>query len=320
MFELWDRLWDRVTGIVQNTLLNPDTLPPLIFLGLIVLIAFHRKGYRFTWPRRLLESVGVNASFYILNVFFGPLVYIMTDVVRSGYQTLGIPSVDPAFWSQVPAWVLIPFAILCFDFVNYWNHRLMHMKWLWPVHAIHHSDPEVNGATTYRIHFLEAFVMNASYIVLLSWMGFPTGVMGLGAVAIGIHNIYVHLDIDWSHGPFRLLLASPRYHRWHHADEPAAYGKNLANIFPFFDVLFGTYRVPGPCDAPLGAQGVPQNDLVKLWLFPFVEWSKQISDLFKSGKGENPDQSSALDPVFAAVASGDDPVANKKGPEVHPGL
>jgi len=45
----------------------------------------------------------------------------------------------------------------------------MHLKWLWPVHAIHHSDPVVNGLTTYRIHILEALVMWGSYTILLTW-------------------------------------------------------------------------------------------------------------------------------------------------------
>ena len=77
----------------------------------------------------------------------------------------------------------------------------------------------------------------------------------------------------WLH---RLLHTRPfmRFHRWHHADVPEAHGKNLANIFPFFDWMFGTYRVPGPCDAPVGAAGIPRNDVVKLTLWPLLEWAR----------------------------------------------
>ena len=55
---------------------------------------------------------------------------------------------------------------------------------------------------------------------------------------------------------------------------PEAYGKNLANVFPFFDWMFGTYRVPGPCNAPLGATDIPRNDVVRLTLWPLLEWAR----------------------------------------------
>ena len=65
-------------------------------------------------------------------------------------------------------------------------------------------------------------------------------------------NMYVHMDLDWTHGPLRYVIASPRLHRRHHADVPEAYGKNLANVFPFYDVMFGTDYVPGPCRERMG--------------------------------------------------------------------
>jgi sterol desaturase/sphingolipid hydroxylase (fatty acid hydroxylase superfamily) len=286
---------DLLLMLMIKTGTDKGVLAVLAFLSLVFLFDLHRRGYRFSWPRRLVKSAGVNISFLFVNSIFAPLVYILTKLTQSGYDALGIPSIDTATWDRVPPWLLTLFAVFCYDLANYWNHRLMHMSWLWPVHAIHHSDPEVNGLTGYRIHFLEALIMALSYVVLLSWLGFPSGVIGAGGVLIGLHNAYVHLNLDWGHGPFRLLIASPRFHRWHHADVPQAYGKNLANIFPFLDVLFGTYRVPGPCDVPLGAQGVPENDIAKLHLFPFAEWARMaIAPLRRvRAKGRASESSSA---------------------------
>ena len=87
-------------------------------------------------------------------------------------------------------------------------------------------------------------------------------------------NCYVHIDIDFGHGPFKYLLASPRLHRWHHADHPDASGKNLASIFPFYDVFFGTYYLPGRCDKPVGAlsDDVPAFNLVAQVALPFTRW------------------------------------------------
>lgn len=45
------------------------------------------------------------------------------------------------------------------DFLYYWVHRLEHTKWLWPEHAVHHSDTGLNVTTAGRAHFLEQFLM-----------------------------------------------------------------------------------------------------------------------------------------------------------------
>ena len=52
---------------------------------------------------------------------------------------------------------------------------------------------------------------------------------------------------------------------------------NFANIFAFWDVVFGTYRVPGPCNVPLGFEGTPRHSYFKLMLWPGIElmnWSR----------------------------------------------
>ena len=63
--------------------------------------------------------------------------------------------------------------LTCHDFCDYWNHRFMHLRWAFPVHAVHHSDTHVDGLTTFRAHGLEKVVMQASYILLISWMNVP---------------------------------------------------------------------------------------------------------------------------------------------------
>ncbi|WP_092513370.1 sterol desaturase family protein [Afipia sp. GAS231] len=251
----------------------------LVFAALLVLLGAY-MGWRSSWPRRAAdaaESVTATLAIININLVLTPVVWLLSEHFKALYALLGIPSVPGSVWEGLPLWLLSLIAILAQDFANYWNHRAMHLKWLWPVHAIHHSDPVVNGLTAYRIHILEALVMWGSYIIMLTWLGMPADAIGVGALLLTFHNVYVHINVDWGHGPLRLLVASPRFHRWHHADVPEAHGKNLANVFPFFDWMFGTYRVPGPCDTPVGAAGIPRNDVVKLTLWPLLEWARLAS-------------------------------------------
>lgn len=269
-----------------STFVNAEMLA-VFGLCLVVIIAdYVRKGFRVIWPRRIVEGTLATIAIIAANLMFGPMVKLAAQGLQAAYDGLGVPRIDPAIWSGVPSLVLVAIAIFAYDVANYWNHRAMHMRWLWPVHAVHHSDPDITGLSTFRIHVLEGLVMMGSYTLLLSWLSFPPNVLGGAAVLLGLLNAYTHVNIDWGHGPFRYLLASPRFHRWHHADVAEAHGKNLANVFPFLDVLFGTYYVPGKCNVPLGAEGVPQNDVVKLLLFPFASWARMMRGLVPSRRAQ----------------------------------
>lgn len=275
-------------AIAESVLRNEVLLYAIGLCAFLALIDFARWGFRVLWPRRKVECVLATLAIAAANALFAPYVLLLADTFQATYDGLGIPRVDPAFWAGVPAWILVPLAIFVYDVANYWNHRIMHKRLFWPVHAIHHSEPDVGGLTTFRVHAFESLVMMGSYTLLLSWLGFPPGVLAGSAVLLGLFNVYQHIDVDWHHGPLRYVLASPRYHQWHHADVPAAYGKNLANVFPFLDLAFGTYYVPGPCTVALGAKGVPQNDVVRLLLYPLTEWGRMARRALGRGRKTAP--------------------------------
>jgi len=267
-------LWNLIIG--KN---YQSALPyALVIVTFFTLFKFYKRGYSSAWLKQQFKGVSVTMILIFINSLgFAPFVYLVTDHVQAGYNLFGLPHVNPSIWNDVSLWILIPLIILIYDLANYWNHRLMHMDWLWPIHAIHHSETEMNGMTTYRVHFLESLFIALSYVLFLSWLGLPKEALGIGALFLTLHNVYTHMELDWGHGPFAYLLASPRFHRWHHADVPEAHGKNLANVFPFYDVMFGTYYVPGPCQERLGAHNVPENDWAKLVLYPFKAWYVRFS-------------------------------------------
>ncbi|MEM7570087.1 MAG: sterol desaturase family protein [Pseudomonadota bacterium] len=249
------------------------------FCTLIAAVSLHRSKYRLRWPAGLYRSLGSNLGFWLGNALFAPAVFIFHNAIKAAFDDLGLPHLDEAIWADLPVWLLAIIAVLMVDFADYWTHRAIHHKWLWPMHAVHHSDKHVNPLTTYRVHFLEPLCMRISYLLILSWFGLPADAAGFGAIFLTLLNIYVHTTIDWGHGPLRHVIASPRLHQWHHANVPEAQNKNLANVFPFYDVLFGTYYNPGPCTAAFGCDGVPDNSFVKLTLYPFQQWSKALITL-----------------------------------------
>lgn len=285
----------ELLNALSNSMVNMEFGFTMMFAcGLLVLVGLNRGWHR-TFSKKMFAGTATSMGVWVLDMVFVPLVYLAITAMQAGYDALGIPQVPSSFWETLPFWVAGLVAIALYDFANYWSHRVMHMSWLFPVHAIHHSDEEVNGFTTFRIHFLEALVMKAFYVLMVSWAGFSAEAASFGALILLLHNVYVHADLDWDHGPFKFLIASPRYHRWHHANVPEAFGKNLANLMPIYDYMFGTYYNPGVCRARMGADGVPHADVISLMLFPFTEWSRMIRDALK--RSASPAPREFLDPA-----------------------
>ena len=256
-----------------------------VFLLSVLAIDAYRRRFRFTWGKRLMSGVLANLVIAIANsLLIGPVVIIGVTAVQHWINAVGLPTLPSSLWEPFPRWALIAFSVVAIDFSDYWSHRLLHTRWFWPIHAIHHSDPDVTATTSLRVHALEGAVMTLTTTILLGWLGMPPVDAGLAAILKVILNCYVHVNVDWTHGPLRLWIASPRWHRWHHADVPAAYGKNLASIFPMFDVLFGTHYEPGPCRERLGGEGLPENNFLLLMIWPFIEWGKMIAAAFPRAK------------------------------------
>lgn len=258
-----------------------DTLrTPALYLicAALSLLLYAGFGKRAELSRHALQNTATSFIVQLMNVGASLFFYKQINAFAQGaYQALHIPTLPADFWGGDAVWLGLILIILGSDFCDYLSHRLMHMKWIWPVHAAHHSDSHVNGFTSFRIHFFEAIFMQLTYLLLLTWLQLPQLIPAL-ALLRRLINIYVHLDLDWSHGRFKYLLASPVFHRWHHADLAEVQGKNLANIFPFFDVIFGTYYEGGPCRAPLGAlsYGLADKNPILIWIYPFQAWARLI--------------------------------------------
>ncbi|MEM7640748.1 MAG: sterol desaturase family protein [Pseudomonadota bacterium] len=249
----------------------------LQFAAFTVLAFLERRGDALNWDSDLLKSAGVNWLFIATNSLLAPFVMMLVNFADAGFRDTGIPRIPEEFWLFAPAIVPAIIALVVADFVDYWSHRLRHVSFLWPMHAVHHSDTQMHYLTWYRAHFIEMVVIQGGYVLLATWLGAsPAAVLGV-VLFRAFHQQYVHMNVDWTHGPFKDVLASPRFHRWHHADHPDAWDKNFSSIFPIWDRLFGTYYCPGPCNVPLGFPGNPGENFFKLMVFPFREWGRMAS-------------------------------------------
>jgi len=130
------------------------------------------------------------------------------------------------------------------DFIMYWSHRWFHQEPLWKYHAVHHSSEELEWISAARFHPLNLFLGSVLADVVLLFAGIsPNIFLVLGPLTIA-HSAFVHANLDWTLGPFKYVIASPVFHRWHHTAAERGGEKNFAATFPILDVIFGTFYMP----------------------------------------------------------------------------
>jgi sterol desaturase/sphingolipid hydroxylase (fatty acid hydroxylase superfamily) len=168
--------------------------------------------------------------------------------------------------SELPFAVQLVLFMVVSDFLLYWNHRFFHGPMMWKYHAIHHSSEDVDWISAARFHPVNLFIGTVAVDVILLLAGISPDVMvWLGPFTI-FHSAFVHANLNWSLGPFKYLIATPVFHRWHHTSLEQGGDTNFAGTFPIWDILFGTFRMPKGelpvtygADDPVMPQGFPEQ-------------------------------------------------------------
>lgn len=182
------------------------------------------------------------------------------DRFRSGFGPM----------AELPAGTQAALVFVCGDFLGYWQHRFFHGRQLWPFHAVHHSSEELDWLSSVRLHPINDVGSRIFQAVPILAMGFDPRVVAIYAPAATFYAILLHANLSWDYGPFRYLIASPRFHRWHHTKAAEGQDKNFAGFFPFWDLLFGTFFMPkGRQPTVFGVDDPVPGGLLGQLVYPF---------------------------------------------------
>ena len=141
--------------------------------------------------------------------------------------------------------------LLVRDFTEFLYHYAQHrIPFLWSMHSLHHSDPEMTALTTNRHFWGDQFIKALTIWPAATMIMAPTDAIVAAYITIGLYNYFIHANLKVDFGRWSWTLNCPAYHRRHHSRLPEHYDTNFAALFPIFDVIFGTYRRPDswpPC-------------------------------------------------------------------------
>ncbi len=185
-------------------------------------------------------------------------------------------------WARIPAVVasvqalpgVMQFVLLVVvsDLTQYWVHRAFHaVPWLWRIHAVHHSADQMDWLAGSRLHLVDIAVTRGLTYVPIYVLGFSEGPLGAYLVFVSAQATFIHANVRIELRWLQWILATPRFHHWHHAAEPEAVDTNFAVHLPVLDVLFGTAHLPDRWPSAYGlVHGpAPPQGYLRQMLWPF---------------------------------------------------
>jgi sterol desaturase/sphingolipid hydroxylase (fatty acid hydroxylase superfamily) len=210
-----------------------------VFVPLEWLFSLHReqKLFRKWWKTDItyltLNVIPISAG---INIILFVVILLAAQVMP---KSLGDWVGSQPVWLQVPAMILLA------DLGFYSVHRMFHaVPFLWKFHAVHHSIEEMDWLAAHRVHPLDQICTKGASLIPVFALGFSPLSIGIFMTIYHWQSLLIHSNTRLRFGFLEYILATPRFHHWHHAKDAAAHDKNFAGQFAWLDILFGTLHMP----------------------------------------------------------------------------
>lgn len=219
--------------------------PVAAAIALAILYAVEGIAPMFERRDRPLRDALPNLVLGLLNglvagALFAGAILLTTELARAN-------GVGLLRWIDPPAWLGWALAFVLIDLFGYGWHVAAHkIPALWRFHAVHHSDPHVDASTALRFHIGEVILETGAMVVVLPLLGVTTPELLLYKLVLVPVAMFHHSNtrmpacVDRA---LRAVLVTPRMHWVHHSRTLPETDSNYAAVLPWWDMLFGTYRV-----------------------------------------------------------------------------
>lgn len=205
----------------------------LMFVGLAAVEAIAdiilKTGRRFSESvANIMVAVGVEVTGYFVGavVLFAAYYFIMPFALFEIEMT-------PWTWAA---------ALLLGDFLYYWMHRTEHeVRFFWAYHVTHHSSPEFDLTTAFRLNWIE-LLFEWLFLIPMLIIGFDPVVTLIAVAANATYQTWIHTQKIGKLGFLDKIINTPSAHRVHHGSNPEYLDKNYGGVLMIWDHLFGTYQ------------------------------------------------------------------------------
>ncbi len=143
-------------------------------------------------------------------------------------------------------------AIVLADGLDLLRHRAFHRSArLWRFHALHHAGDRLHIGKSGRNHFVDVASRGLLVFAPLALLGAPPEALLAYPAAVQVLGPIAHANLDLRIPAFlHRIVLTPQAHRIHHARRLDLALHNYANVFPLWDLLFGTFLDPSGRERP----------------------------------------------------------------------
>ena len=278
-----------------------EWLPYIIVIGVVIVIGAlvlesavaKKKKLKIYRLSDSVTNLSCGMMERVFDFFLSVLILFGFHFIWANYAPYQIPT-------NIGTWLI---ALLVFDCIAYWFHRLSHeINFLWAAHIVHHQSEELNLTTVFRASFF-AVIFRAFFFVWMALAGFDAFTIATCTLTLGVFQLFTHSRVIGKLGFVEWFLTTPSHHRVHHARNEKYMDHNYSHIFIIWDRMFGTFIVedeePDYGITPGFESANAYNAAFAYWgnLFTRAGRTKKFSDkikVFTKGPAWTPDDVSHL--------------------------
>lgn len=235
------------------------------------------------WPRRVLVLGRhprwlTHGLFFLTNAVIGRVLsfIIVVGVAANWAAQSGFGLFNLTAW---PWWFEALLAFVILDFAVWLQHVAMHrIPLLWRLHAVHHSDRDLDATTALRFHPFELIVSTFYKSALVALLGVPVLVALAFEVWLNANALFNHSNIKLPPRAdmlIRQVLVTPDMHLVHHSVIRGSQQQNYGFALTIWDRIFGTYAADRS-DQLIGLSGA-QNTLPARWTWSMLQPFRDVS-------------------------------------------
>ena len=218
----------------------------------------------------------VDLTHYVANhIFNGAIVFVLFLPAQWLNAFLPLEGLQETV-SALPLAVQVAMIMLVTDVAQYWVHRAFHrIPFLWRFHRIHHSVEKMDWLAGSRLHIVDVLLTRSLSLFPMVLMGFSNTAINIYLPILALQAVFIHCNLEFEFRWLQKIVTTPKFHHWHHTNDPNHLDRNFSISLPVLDLLFGTYHSPpGEWPRGYGLAGRPLEERYLAHLLaPFLDQS-----------------------------------------------
>jgi sterol desaturase/sphingolipid hydroxylase (fatty acid hydroxylase superfamily) len=176
------------------------------------------------------------------------LIALMLAPLIVATAAIAGPGLLPAAETGIGTLAHAAAVLLALDFGHYLAHRALHAApWLWRLHAVHHTDLDLDVTTSVRGHPGESILVGLWLAILGALLGARPDEVTAYAALLFIVQLVAHANVRLPRGVEATLsrwMITPTFHRLHHSRDGRESHANFGAVLAIWDRLLGSAIAP----------------------------------------------------------------------------